>query len=155
MAVGYALQQQGVVDGTKTPADQADSREVHGARFSLLASKPAGTAWNNGDTIYLGKKPEGCKIVGVKGTTDTSLATSTLSVGVGDNPTQGIAVTTANKYVDAKTLTAVNVPTALGPVASTLDDAPGAEEHLWLTVGVANIAAAVLATLEIEMVGID
>ena len=146
MATKYALQQKGVADSSKVPADKADGRQVGAHKRTILASKDAGVdAWNSGDVIYLGKKPANEKIVAIRGCTDTSFATSTLSIGDG---------TTADKYVAAKTLTATDVPTTLGPKASTLDDAPGDEEELWLTIGVANIAAAVVATIEIELAGI-
>jgi hypothetical protein len=154
MAVKYATQQQGVADGSAVPANKADAREVNGVKSAILASKPSGTAWASGDTIYLGYKPEGHKITAIRGCTDTSWATSTLSVGVGDDPRAGGGVTTAAKYVSAKTLTATNAPTVLGPLASTMDDAPGDGEHLWATIGTADVAAGTLATLEIEMVGI-
>ena len=156
MAIRYATQQQGVMDGTAVPADKADAREVNAAKSSILASKLAGTdAWNSGDTVYLGYKPEGKKIVAIRVTTDTSFGTSTLSIGVGDDPRAGTTISDDNKYVDAVTNTVTNKPTAIGPLADALDDDPGAGEHLWLTVGTANIAAAVKATIEIEMVGID
>lgn len=145
MADRYPLQQQGVIDGTKVPADKADGRQVNATKFSILASKPAGTAWANGDVVHLGRKPAGQKIVAIRCTTGTSFGTSTLSVGVAG---------TAAKYVSAGTLTAPNVPTNLGPLASTLDDDPGAAEDLILTIGTADIAAATVATFEIEMVGI-
>lgn len=156
MATRYALQQKGVADSTKIPADKADARQVCGHHATLIASKDGGTdAWNSGDVIYLGRKPAGYKITGIAGVTDTSLGTSTLSVGVGGDPRQGGTVVTAAKYVNGATLTAVNVPTMLGPLASIVDDAPIDEEHLWLTVGTTNIAAAVVASLVIGMVGLN
>lgn len=145
MADKYALQQTGVADGTLNPPDKADGRQVNAGRTTILASKKNGEAWNSADRVFLGKKNANEKIVGIRATTDTSFTTSTLSIGDG---------TTADKYVGAALLTAVNVPTAIGPKASTLDDAPGAEEDLWLTIGVANIAAGVLATIEIELCGV-
>jgi hypothetical protein len=157
MAVRYASQQQGVMDGTNVPANKADGRQVNADVQKILASKLAGTdAWNSGDKVYLGFKPEGRKISAIRVTTDTSFGTSTLSIGIGDDPRVGSTIDTANKYVDAAThTTPLNRPTVIGPVASTLDDEPGDGEHLWLSVGVANIAAAVVATIEIETVGIS
>lgn len=155
MAVKYAIQQQGVADGTAIPANKADARQVNAARTTLLASKEAGVAWANGDTVYLGRKPAGMKIVDVKGNTGTSFGTSTLSIGIGDDPRAGSTIDDATKYVNAKTLTATDTPTSIGPKASTADDAPGDEEHLWLTIGVADIVAATVATLAIEMCGVS
>lgn len=156
MAVKYASQQQGVMDNTLVPANKADGRQVNANKEAIVASKLAGTdAWNNGDTVYLGRKPAGRKITAIRLTTDTSLGASTLSIGYGTDPRAGTpTITSANKYVDAAThTTPLDKGTVLGPKASTLDDAPGDEEHLWLTVGVANIAAAVVASIEIETVG--
>jgi hypothetical protein len=157
MATKYAVQQQGVMDATLVPANKADGREVNASEQVILASKLAGTdAWNSGDIVYLGRKPAGRKITSIALVTDTSLATTTLSVGIGADPRVAASVTTAAKYVSAATHTApLNVPTALGPLASTIDDTPPDEEHLWLTVGVANIAAAVVATIVIRHVGVD
>jgi hypothetical protein len=155
MATRYALQQQGVMDGTQQPANKADSRETQGNRVSLIASKD-GAAWNNGDIVYLGKKPAGYKVVGVRVNSDTSFGTATVSIGTGTDPRAAQAVSAATAYVNAKTMTAVDTPTYVGPKASVVDDAPSSsEEHLWATIGVANIGAAVVASIEIEMVGIS
>lgn len=157
MATKYASQQQGVMDGTNVPPNKADGREVNADKQVILASKLAGTdAWNSGDIVYLGRKPAGRKISRIDLTTDTSLSTSTLSVGIGTDPRVSASVTTAAKYASAVThTTPLDKPTAIGPLASTMDDAPGDEEHLWLTVGTTNIAAAVVVTIAIEHVGVD
>lgn len=115
MADKYALQQQGVADGTKNPPEKADGREVNANRTCLVASKSTADAWNVADRVFLGRKKAGDKVVGIRATTGTSFATSTLSIGDG---------VTADKYCAAKTLTAVDTPTYLGPKASTLDDTP-------------------------------
>lgn len=156
MATKYAIQQQGVMDGSAIPADKADGREVGGAKTSLLASKEAGVAWNSADVIYLGAKPQGCKITDIKWNSDTDMGSATIDIGVGGDPRNGGAVTTADTYVDGVTVSATNTPTSIGPKASTADDAPGeTEEHLWATIGGANIGAAVLATLEIQFSGLS
>lgn len=155
MATKYAIQQQGVADGASIPADKADGRQVNANRTVILASKEAGVAWDSGDVVYLGKKKPGEKITDIKVTTGTSFGTSTVSIGVGGDPRAGGTVTDATKYTAAKTLTTTDTPTSFGPKASTLDDDPDAEEHLWATIGVANIAAATVATIAIELCGID
>lgn len=145
MAKIYAQQQVGVADGTKSPPVKQDGRQVGAHVRVTLASKVPGTQWAIGDTIYLGKKPAGQILTGVRVTADTSFGTSTLSIGT---------PTTPAKYVDAKTVTATDTPTPIGPKASTLDDGPSAtEEELWLTVGVAAIVAATLATFELTFAG--
>ncbi len=144
MTVLYAQQQVGVADGTTIPVTKADGREVNAKKRVILASKVTGTNWTTSDSVYLGKKRAGEKITAIRCTTDTSFGTSTLTIGT---------LATPAKYVNAATLTAVNVPTALGPLASTLDDAPGAEEDLYLTIGVGTIVSATVATFEIEVCG--
>ncbi|OYX62735.1 MAG: hypothetical protein B7Y88_13865 [Sphingomonadales bacterium 32-64-17] len=155
MATKYSVQQKGVADGTAIPPNKADGREVNAARTVLLASKAAAEAWNSGDVIYLGYKPEGAKITDIKVCTDTSMATSTFDIGIGGDPRNGGAVETVDKYVDAKGTTTTDVPTSLGPEAATLDDTAGDGEHLWLTVNTANIGSAVLLTVAIEMCAIN
>lgn len=155
MATRYAIQQQGVADGSLIPPALADARETMGNKTSLLASKEDGVAWANGDVVYLGFKPAGTKISDIKWNADTSMGSATLDVGVGGDPRAGGTVVTADKYVDGKTVTATNTPTSIGPKASTADDAPGEGEHLWGTIGGADIGAAVLATIDIQLVGIS
>lgn len=145
MANHYPKQQVGVADGTKTPADRADGREVNAKRRSILASKVTGTAWASGDKVYLGKKPQGYKLTDVKLCASASLATSTIDIGDAD---------TVDKYVDGATLTTPNVPTSIGPKASTLAADPGDTEELWATIGVATIAAGTELTFNLEFTGL-
>lgn len=146
MADVYALQQQGVADGTAVPADRADGRQVGAGKTVTVASKPTDTALNIGDRLYLGKRPRGCKLVNIGLVTGTSLATST--VDVGDD-------TTANKYVDGATLTTTDVLTPIGPKAAEVAATPSDDgEDLWATIGVANIAAAVDLSFVVEFVGV-
>lgn len=143
----YATQQQGVADGTAVPAERADGREVGAGKTVILASKPTDQALAASDRLFLGKRPAGTKLTGVKLTTGTSLGTSTIDIGDAD---------TADKYVDGKTLTVVDTPTYLGPKASTLDDAPSddADEEIWATILTATIGAAVAMTFELEFTGV-
>ena len=134
-----------MADGTKIPADRPDGREVNAKRRSILASKVTGTTWASGDRVYLGKKPNGYKLTAVKLCTGTSLGTATIDIG---------DATTADKYVDGATLTATNVPTMIGPKATTLAADPGGEEELWATVGVASIASGTELTFDLEFTGL-
>lgn len=146
MADVYALQQQGVADGTAIPADRSDGRQVGAARIVTVASKPVGTALVVNDRLYLGKRPTGCKLTDVKLVSDTSFSTTTIDIGDG---------TTADKYVDGATMTAVNVPTSIGPKASTVDDDPSDDdEDLWATILTANVGAAVVASFILEFTGV-
>lgn len=155
MANLYALQQVGVADGTLTPPNRADGGQVNAHSRVLVASKQAGTdAWNNGDVVYLGKKPKGHKIVKIELVTDTSFATSTIDVGIGTDPRTAFGTTTAGKYATGQTVTTVNKPTVIGPLASTVDDDAPDEEFLYATIGVANVAAAVVASLLVHTAAI-
>lgn len=141
MADRYALEQVGVADGT-LPPKLADGGLVHAKRRVITASFPTGTAQANGDRLYLGRLPIGAKLKAINGITDTTLGTTTLSIGTTAAPT---------KYVNAKTLTATDVPTPLGPKAANWAQAKlTAEEDLWLTLGVGGIAGAIIGGLDIE-----
>lgn len=146
MATIYAAQQVGVMDGTKVPADRADGRQVHAKKSVILASKVTGLAWAAADIIVLGKLNPGEKLVAVRLTTGTSLGTSTVSIGTVASP---------SKYVAAATLTVVDVPTPIGPKASTLDDDPlTAPETIVATIGTATIASGTVLTFELEIASI-
>lgn len=146
MALVYATQQVGVADGTTIPALKADGAQVNAKLSSITASKPVGTALNSGDTFFLGTVPAGARVAKIWVTTDTSFGTATVSIGT---------LASASKYVAAKTNTVTDVPTLLGPKASTLDDGQlTAEEDLYVTIGTANIGAAVIATFEVEITSV-
>lgn len=152
MATRYATQQQGVADGTLIPPDKADAREVNGRVGVLIASKEDGVAWNDGDVVYLGRKPAGAKIVDVSVVTDTSLSTTTIDVGIGGDPRSGGTIVTADKYVDGATNTVTDRMVNIGPKAVTLDDTPPGEEHLWADINTTNIGADVIMSLVITYV---
>lgn len=140
----YALQQIGVADGTKIPADKADGGQV-GANVSTITASKGGTqALAAGDRLFLGRVPAGSRVSKIFITTDTSLGTSTIAIGTTATPA---------KYVAARVFTTpTDAPTPIGPRASTLDDGLlAADEDLWLTVAVATIVAGTLFTVEIEI----
>jgi hypothetical protein len=146
MAKLYAKQQVGVLDGSQKPPRQADGHEVNGTKRSLLATKVTGTNWAIGDQVSLGKIPSGRKVVGVRCCSDTSLGTSTVSIGTAADPV---------KYVNAKTFTTVDAPGLLGPKASAMAlDPTTVEEEILATIGVAAVPGAVVLTFEIETSGI-
>lgn len=141
MADLYALEFVGGPDGTQQPPKKLDGRFVGAKKRRTRATKPA-TILNVGDRLYLGKLPQGAVLQSIIGNFDTSLGTSTLSVGSTANPT---------KYVNAKTLTTTDTPTSLGPRASAAVLAPSTvDEDLWLTVGVAAIPANVVGAFFTE-----
>ncbi len=141
MADIYALEFVGGPDGTQQPPKKLDGRIVGAKKRRTRAVKPT-TILNVGDRLYIGKLPQDAVLQAITGNTDTSLGTTTLSVGTTLQPT---------KYVNAATLTATNVPTALGPRAAAATLQPiAADEDLWITVGVAAIPAAVVAAFFFE-----
>jgi len=136
MATYYAKQFIGVADSTKVPPDRADGRQVGAKESTTVATKDNVNATAANDLIYVGRIRAGEMMVGFSGLTDTSFGAVTISVGTVTNPT---------KYVNAKTLTATDVPTALGPNAAALAAGPlTADEDIYVKVS-GVIAAAVVA----------
>jgi hypothetical protein len=136
----------GVKDGTKVPADRPDGRKVGAKRSSIIGSKPAGVAYAAADLIYAGTLRAGESLRDVIINADTSLGTTTLSLGPIGSPT---------KYVNAKTMTVTDTPTSIGPRANAADDAPlTADEDLYFTLGVGGIGGAVLFTSELVITSI-
>lgn len=139
----YSQQMTGVADGTQIPARKADASQVGAKVSTITASKPLGQAIAAADRLYLGRVRAGDRIKLINVTSDTSLGTTTISIGTTAAPT---------KYVNAATITVTDRPTSIGPRASTLDDGPlTADEDIWATFGVAGIAGAVVMGFELEI----
>lgn len=137
----------GVKDGTKIPADKANGLKVGVGQRRIIGSKPAGVAWANGDQIYLGQIRPGESIREIIVTSDTTLGTTTLSVGT--------KASTA-KYANAQTMTTVDTPTPIGPRGTAADDAPlTTAEDVWLTLGVGGIASGVNVTFDLVISGLQ
>ncbi len=146
MATYYAREFIGTsVDGTQNPPKMANAAAVDGKVRSIDATKnPAGgtQALAAADKLYLGRLPAGAIATGFFGITDTTLGTSTISIGTLAAPT---------KYVNAQTLTTVNQKVSLGINAAARDDGPlAAPEDLYATIGTATVAAATVLVLETE-----
>jgi hypothetical protein len=139
----YALQQIGVADGSKIPALRADGRQVNAHVKTIVAQKNPGEVWASGDQVYLGRVPQGQHIRRIWGTSDTTLGTATLSIGTLALPA---------KYVNGKVLTAVDLPTVLGPLTAAANAGPlAAPDDLWMTLGVAGVAGAINLVIDIEL----
>lgn len=150
MADKYSTQMTGILDGTLVPPRKADGRQVNARANTLLATKVTGEAWDSGDVIHIGKKPAGMIIKDIKAVASASLGSATLDIGYTGAP---------DVYVDGATMTAVNVPTSLGPeaqalVTATATDQLEAEQDLIVTIGAANIAGGTNLVLIIEMAGL-
>lgn len=141
MADRYALEQVGAADGTQNPPKKLDGRLV-GAKDRIIRASLPGVQLAVGDRLYLGKRPAGSILHSVSGLVGASLGTTTISIGTTASPA---------KYVNAKTLTAVDTPTALGPTAVSAFAAPNdADEDIWMTVGVAAIPNTVVGGIRLH-----
>lgn len=137
MADLYALEFVGGPDGTQPSPKKLDGRIIGAKKRRTRAVKPS-TILNVGDRLYLGKLPANGVLTLITANADTSLGSTTLSIGTTATPA---------KYVNGQTLTATNVPTAIGPrVAAAVLQPAERDEDIWLTVGGAAIPAAVVAS---------
>lgn len=145
MATFYAKQFIGVKDGTKIPASRADGRQVDAKIRSTIADKnPSGgtQALAATDKLFIGTLPAGATPRDFIGLTDTSLGTSTISIGT---------LADATKYVNAQVLTVTDKPTSLGVKASAREAGPLATpEDLYATIGVATVVAATKLSIETQ-----
>jgi len=145
MATYYALQQVGVADGTKIPSLKSDGRQVGAQKGVIVATKDNTNALAANDLVYLGKLRQGELVTDIKVLTDTSFGAVTLSVGT---------IATPGKYVNAVTQTVTGIPTSLGPLSAAVAAGPlTADEDIYLKVS-GVVAAAVVASLLIEKIGI-
>jgi hypothetical protein len=136
----------GVKDGTKIPADRSDGRKVGAKRSSIFGAKPAGVAWANADQIYLGTLRAGESLRDIILISDTTLGTTTVSVGTKASTT---------KYANARTMTVVDTPTSIGPRGTAADDAPlTADEDIWATLGVGGIAGGINLSIELVIASV-
>ncbi len=142
MADFYALEFVGGPDGTVMPPRKLDGRVVSAKKRRTRAVKPTTNILAVGDRLYVGKLPQDGVLNKLEGITGTSLGTTTLSFGTTGTPA---------KYASAVTLTALNTPVALGPLAAAAVLAPTTvDEDIWITIGVAAIPAAVVAAFYLE-----
>jgi len=142
MADFYALEFVGGPDGTVMPPRKLDGRVVSAKKRRTRAVKPTTNILAVGDRLYVGKLPQDGVLNKLEGITGTSLGTTTLSFGTTATPA---------KYASAVTLTALNTPVALGPLAAAAVLAPTTvDEDIWITIGVAAIPAAVVAAFYLE-----
>lgn len=146
MANRYLSPFVGVKDGTLVPANRADGRMVGAKLSTIYGRKNAGEAWADGDKVFVGTLRAGERLCDFKANTGTSFGTATLSLGTLDTPA---------KYVSAKTHTATNVPTSLGPLAAAAVLGPVTEdEDLWITIATAGIADTTVASFELVIASV-
>ena len=133
----------GVRDGTKNPPDRTDGRLIGAKASKIVAPKLAGQAINIGDQMFIGTVGPNESIREFTLNTDTSLGTTTFSIGTKALPA---------KYRAAGVFTApLDIPTNVGPRASTSAAILTAPEDIWVTFAVAAIPGAVVMTFETEI----
>lgn len=144
MADFYLAHAIGVKDGTKNPPDKFDGRFVGAKKKAIVAIHPATVAYAAGDRLFLASLKAGEQLLAVNVITDTTLGTTTLSVGTTATPA---------KYASAKTVTTTDVQVSIGPRATAADDGPlAADEDVWVTLGVGGIAGAVIFAIQAEII---
>lgn len=144
MADRYALEYVGTDRDGTAPGVMVDGRLVDSKIRRLRATKDLTNilAFATSDRLYLGKLPAGATVKLITMNSDTSWGTTTISIGTTATPA---------KYVNAATNTVTDKPVILGPLAAAADNAPlSAEEDIYVTVGIANVAAAVITVFEVE-----
>lgn len=124
--LGKTANQTAAPVGYKPDATAYQGR-VRSIRASFTLASQATT-----DTLVLGNLPAGCTFAGGCVTTDTSLGTSTIAVGI---------TGTTGKYRAAATLTATDTQTLFGTTASLVEAASTAERQVIVTIAVAALPA--------------
>lgn len=132
MAQTYSNELSGI---NSTPAVKPSATAAYGARMRRYrATIPlASQVFGAGNEIVLAKVPAGLTFAYGVLNTDTSLGTSTLSIGT--------AATAAKYNGAAATLTATNSPALFGAVSAEAQAALIGEEVIQALVGVANLPA--------------
>lgn len=138
----YAVEQVGVADGTKVPNDKLDGRLIGAKVRSIRASKQL-VADQIADRVYLGKLPQGATLKEILFVTDTTLGSTTFSIGTTAAPAKYRAL--------AVFTTPLNVPTVVGPPAAAWDDAPlTADEDVWVTFAAAALSGSIIMGWELR-----
>jgi len=150
MATYQALQQAGVIDGSVIPSNKADGRIV-GAKLSgtigtkdYTANNAAAPALAANDLVYIGRIRAGEMFAGVDYLTDTTWGAVTVQIGT---------LTTAGKYVNGQTMTAINTWTALPTVPAVYTAGPvAADEDIYVKPNGA-VAAAIITHFLLKTLG--
>jgi hypothetical protein len=137
MATGYALEQVGVLDGTKNPPALADGRVVGGRMLLFQATfdlSKTTVAKNNGDNNVCFVCPGDCHPVAFMFLASATMgAAATIAVG---------NATTPAKYKGAATFTTPDTPTWF-MLSSAADDPPLSDpETVIMTIGAAALPGA-------------
>ena len=129
MAQTYSVELAGIA---LQPVVKPSAIASYGSRLKRFRATVPLTAQAIGDTVVVAIIPAGHTFAGLELSTDTSLATATVAVGVAGTP---------GKYLVAQTVTVTNIPTGLGLVAQLIAGPLVAQETIILTVAVAALPA--------------
>jgi hypothetical protein len=136
MTVFYGTQMNGLRN--TVPQSLPAVADVHG-RVRCFNETVTLASQTTSDTIEVAKLPKGARVLYGVLTTDTSLGTATVAIGISGN---------TGKYRAAATFTATNAPTFFG-VAANVGQALSAEEIVFITIGTASLPAS--GTLRVMM----
>lgn len=113
-----------------SPIDYPDVADV-GGRVRIFNEKIALATQTTSDTIAVARLPRGARVLYGMLTTDTSLGSATVAIGIAGN---------SGKYRAAGVFTTINAPTAFG-VGAGLGEALAAEEEVIITIAAAALPA--------------
>lgn len=122
-----------------SPVDYPEVADV-GGRLRVFNEKIALAGQATTDTIAVARLPKGARVLYGVLTTDTSLGSSTIAIGVAGS---------TGKYRTAATFTATNAPTPFGNAAA-VGEPLAADEEVIITIGAASLPGA--GTLRVQMV---
>jgi hypothetical protein len=122
-----------------SPVDYPEVADV-GGRLRVFNEKITLAGQATTDTIAVARLPKGARVLYGVLTTDTSLGSSTIAIGVAGS---------TGKYRTAATFTATNTPTPFGNAAA-VGEPLAADEEVIITIGAASLPGA--GTLRVQMV---
>lgn len=129
MAVHYGTQMAKLHNST--PIQLPAVSDVHGRVRVFNETVTLASGLNTSDAIEVAQLPKGARVLYGVLTTDTSLGSSTVAIGIAGS---------TGKYRAAATFTATNTPTLFG-VATGTGTPLAAEETVVVTIGTANLPA--------------
>lgn len=143
MAETYSTELEGALNATTLPSTKAEGN-VYEARARNYRSSIVFAAQGIADTIVLAKPPAGSVFSHGVVTTDTTLATATVSIGTTDDPD--------GYRVDA-VLTATDVPEVIGTIAGIQEGALDGQTEVKLTIGTAALPASGNMVIDLVFIG--
>lgn len=148
MAETYSNELDGALNATTEPAVKAEGYAV-GARVRVVRATVDLDSQASGDTIVIGKPQAGMVFSHGLITTDTSLGTSTISIGDTDDP---------DGYRADGTLTTTNVPEVFGtvPGINNTTDGPivyAGDTEVKITIATADLPASGRMVVDLVYLG--